>query len=619
MVMGVSNRMLRLYYLALRSPDGAQSLLRSFTAEQSSRRTSHSYMATLATNFEEETKYRGSKEEYEDNKDGEVINDDEEEEKDDPAVLVQKKPAWAPCFFCRLNKEVYSYVGHEIIIEEGLDSYAGMIWPAALALCHYLDTHREQINLVDKAVLEIGAGTGLVSIVATLLGAWVTATDLPVVLANLQVNLNRNTRGRCRYTPQVATLSWGYDLECTYPKSVYRYDYVLCADVVYHHDFLDELFVTMKHFCKPGTTLIWANKVRFGTDLTFTENFKKAFQTSLLAEDGEMKIFMATFKEEEEEGGVGVEIPNLLKEKEEDEAEHHHVNTEKCDDGETEEHHVLRPDRREDQEDKNKLKSHEEEEMETVMVLKDEGYEEEERDKTERDDSSCSSASDEDFTGDANIKPGVVRQYTTQAWVSRNKHRFDRDVYHYVGQDILIHESMDSFGAVMWPAALALCSFLDNNRERVNLQGKEVLELGAGTGLVSIVASLLGASVTATDLPEILGNLQANIIRNTRGCCRYTPQVATLSWGYDLERTYPKSRYHYDYVLCADIVYHHDFLDELLVTMKHFCRPGTTLIWANKVRFGTDLTFTENFKKAFQTSLLVEDGEMKIFTATCRK
>lgn len=40
--------------------------------------------------------------------------------------------------------------------------------------------------------------------------------------------------------------------------------------------------------------------------------------------------------------------------------------------------------------------------------------------------------------------------------------------------------------------ALALCSFLDNNRHMVDMQGKEVLELGAGTGLVAIVASLLG-------------------------------------------------------------------------------------------------------------------------------
>ena len=144
-----------------------------------------------------------------------------------------------------------------------------------------------------------------------------TATDLPVVLSNLRVNLSRNTRGRCRHTPQVAALSWGYDLGNTYPTSVYHYDYVLAADVVYHHDFLDELLVTMKHFCKPGTTLIWANKVRFETDLTFTENFKKAFHTSLLAEDGELKIFMATCRGEVGEGDVGTEVKDLLKEDEE--------------------------------------------------------------------------------------------------------------------------------------------------------------------------------------------------------------------------------------------------------------------------------------------------------------
>lgn len=183
------------------------------------------------------------------------------------------------------------------MIEEGLDSYAGMIWPAALALCHYLDTQREQLSLVDKTVLEIGSGTGLVSIVAALLGAQVTATDLPEVLNKLRVNLSRNTRDRCRYTPQVAALSWGYDLDHTYPTSVYHYDYVLAADVVYHHDYLAELLVTMKHFCIPGTTLIWANKVRFETDLTFTDNFKKAFHTRVLAEDGEMKIFMATCRQ----------------------------------------------------------------------------------------------------------------------------------------------------------------------------------------------------------------------------------------------------------------------------------------------------------------------------------
>ncbi|XP_028432281.1 protein-lysine methyltransferase METTL21C isoform X1 [Perca flavescens] len=254
-----------------------------------------SYMRSGEEGKEDEEKEGEEEEKEEEEEDG--GEEDKEEKKDESAVQKQQRPAWAPCFFYKADKEVYNYVGQEIVIRGGLDSYAGMIWPAALALCHYLDTHREQLSLMDKAVLEIGAGTGLLSVVAAFLGAWVTATDLPEALSNLRANLNRNTRGRCRYAPQVATLSWCDDLEHSYPTSVYRYDYVLAADVVYHHDFLDELLVTMKHFCKPGTTLIWANKVRYEADLTFTEKFKKAFHTSLLAEDGEMKIFMATCRE----------------------------------------------------------------------------------------------------------------------------------------------------------------------------------------------------------------------------------------------------------------------------------------------------------------------------------
>lgn len=130
-----------------------------------------------------------------------------------------------------------------------------------------------------------------------------TATDLPDVLGNLRSNLSRNTRGRCRYTPQVAELSWGYELDKTFPRSVYKYDYILAADVVYHHDFLAELLVTMRHFCQPGTTLIWANKIRFDSDLVFVENFKKAFNTTLLADNGEVKIYSATTREE---SGLGM-------------------------------------------------------------------------------------------------------------------------------------------------------------------------------------------------------------------------------------------------------------------------------------------------------------------------
>uniref|UniRef100_A0A8C6LGD5 Uncharacterized LOC107381139 n=1 Tax=Nothobranchius furzeri TaxID=105023 RepID=A0A8C6LGD5_NOTFU len=411
----------------------------------------------------------------------------------------QKPSIWAPCVYYRPGREVYSYVGHKIVIEEGLDSYAGMIWPAALALCHYLDTHQDQWSLVDKAVLEIGTGTGLVSIVAALLGGWVTATDLPDVLNNTRANLSRNTRGRCRHTPQVAALSWGYELENTYPPSIYR--------------------------------------VRFESDLVFTDNFHKAFHSNLLLEDGEMKIYAATSREGEREKHEDMEIHG--EEKREVTKEEGGDEEEESSDEEEESGETLSP--REDDEPKNK-----------------------------------------DLMNDHAPEPEVTEQRPVQqSWVPRIICRASKDIYHYAGEDIVIYESIDSYGGMMWPAALALCSFLEDNRNTVNLQGKEVLELGAGTGLVTVVASLLGASVTATDLPEILGNLRANVMRNTRGRCRHTPQVAALSWGYDLENTYPPSIY--------------------------------------RVRFESDLVFMDNFHKAFHSSLLLEDGEMKIYAATSRE
>ncbi len=39
---------------------------------------------------------------------------------------------------------------------------------------------------------------------------------------------------------------------------------------------------------------------------------------------------------------------------------------------------------------------------------------------------------------------------------------------------------------------MVLCHFLESNRDKYNLADKNVIELGAGTGLVTIVSSLLG-------------------------------------------------------------------------------------------------------------------------------
>lgn len=40
----------------------------------------------------------------------------------------------------------------------------------AMVLCHFLETNQDKFSLRDKNVIELGAGTGLVTIVSSLLG-----------------------------------------------------------------------------------------------------------------------------------------------------------------------------------------------------------------------------------------------------------------------------------------------------------------------------------------------------------------------------------------------------------------------------------------------------------------
>lgn len=69
------------------------------------------------------------------------------------------------------------------------------LWKASLVLAKYLEDHSSLVK--DKVVIELGAGTGLLSILTSLLGARLTVcTDLkvalPLILHNAQINLSKN-------------------------------------------------------------------------------------------------------------------------------------------------------------------------------------------------------------------------------------------------------------------------------------------------------------------------------------------------------------------------------------------------------------------------------------------
>jgi predicted nicotinamide N-methyase len=64
-----------------------------------------------------------------------------------------------------------------------MNPYGTKLWPASLGVAHLLASE----NLTKRTVLELGCGTGLVSLVATIRGAHAVATDVsPLVLSLVQ-------------------------------------------------------------------------------------------------------------------------------------------------------------------------------------------------------------------------------------------------------------------------------------------------------------------------------------------------------------------------------------------------------------------------------------------------
>lgn len=98
--------------------------------------------------------------------------------------------------------------------------------------------------------------------------------------------------------------------------------------------------------------------------------------------------------------------------------------------------------------------------------------------------------------------------------------------------DVEIHEPAltgDNLGLKTWGSALVCANRLV--RERHVLRSP-VLELGSGTGLTAIVAAKLGCDIVATDLPEIVPNLERNVRANCDadgpGTC--SVDCAVLDW-----------------------------------------------------------------------------------------
>ena len=100
-------------------------------------------------------------------------------------------------------------------------------------------------------------------------------------------------------------------------------------------------------------------------------------------------------------------------------------------------------------------------------------------------------------------------------------------------------------GGILWDCSYIMSKFL----QTLELTNKSLIELGAGTGMSSILACSKGASVTSTDLSSVLPLLTKNFEANQD---LLTGSFEIQELDLKAEITNEKK---FDYVICSDLLY----------------------------------------------------------------
>jgi ETFB lysine methyltransferase len=132
------------------------------------------------------------------------------------------------------------------------------------------------------------------------------------------------------------------------------------------------------------------------------------------------------------------------------------------------------------------------------------------------------------------------------------------------------------YWADVWPSSLILATRLANEPG----DGRALLELGCGLGIVSISAMRAGFAVMATDYYEdALRFTRANAWRNLRR----EPSVRMIDW-----RALPANLGSYDMIVAADVLYEMSYAQLVADALASALAPGGTAIIADPGRVAVD-------------------------------
>ncbi|KAF2477558.1 uncharacterized protein BDR25DRAFT_299453 [Lindgomyces ingoldianus] len=155
--------------------------------------------------------------------------------------------------------------------------------------------------------------------------------------------------------------------------------------------------------------------------------------------------------------------------------------------------------------------------------------------------------------------------------------------------------SSGTTGLRTWEAALLLGAFLASETGRRSVHGKNILELGAGTGMLSIFCAkhLSVSSVVATDGDEaVVDIIKTNIFLNSLDAdesSNSSIRTAALRWGWSLDAATFEEDFGMDVpdvLLGADVTYDRSVIPSLVSTLREFFKlnPALRVLIAAAIR-----------------------------------
>lgn len=155
---------------------------------------------------------------------------------------------------------------------EDLCPYFGILWPAAEALSIYLNEHPKLVK--NKTVLELGAGLGYPSLVATHLGAKVLCTDYHPDVEEYFLRNCRHSNISCEYQ----RLNWRDPAE-----EIGKFEVVMGSDVLYESKHAREVAKGLIRFLRPGGKILLSDPGR-----NYLQPFLEAMKAEGYREESEL-------------------------------------------------------------------------------------------------------------------------------------------------------------------------------------------------------------------------------------------------------------------------------------------------------------------------------------------